>query len=172
MSSHNKWRIAALSSNNKWTIDRREPKDPHAYSRSSYISQRTEYPRIRMRLPGAAIYVGLLFHVFLLGSYPLIPTELPYTAPCALPSRARKRFRTTQTSRSAFHLFLSFGPTTRRNHTGPGSLRTNIKQWCGNSSLLKDDTCHRREVLDPRARRLGTKAILGSRTRRPFVRVL
>ena len=53
-----------------------------------------------------------------------------------------------------------------------GPLRTIIKQWCGNLSLLQDDTCHRREVLDPRARRLGTKAILGSRTGRPFVRVL
>ena len=66
----------------------------------------------------------------------------------------------------------SFGPTTRQNHTGPKSLRTIIKQWCGNLSLLQDDTCHRREVLDPRVRRLGTKAILGSRTGRPFVRVL
>ena len=39
-------------------------------------------------------------------------------------------------------------------------LRTIIKQWCGYLSLLKDETCYRREALDPRARRLDTKAIL------------
>ena len=52
MSSHNKWRIAALSSNNKWTIDRREPKDPHAYSRSSYISGLMASPCMSCRVKG------------------------------------------------------------------------------------------------------------------------